>query len=561
MSLEDATVAVWSSPPLKRLAIVNTKVVTMIANQPPFEAIGIAGDRVVALGTTAQIREWANGGAVYDLGGRCVVPGFTDPHVHLENPTGYDRSLDDCASRAEVLATVRRRYEGTDDAWVFCSGLLSNTAYWPTAEELDVVTGNRPVVLSFSGAAYALNSAALGHVDWRAASADSAVIEVQPATGSPTGVLRTRGADRLHVILPDAPLTGLEAVERALLSGLNRLLRSGVTSVHHIVKEALPVNIYQALRREGRLPTRVGLLVRIFESDIALSSVLEMGLTQGFGDTMLKLQGVKVSVDGYFPHGGALFTEPYADAPGDCGRARITQEELDELVESAHRRGLRIAVHANGDHALNMTLQSYERAMSKQMRFDHRHRIEHAGNIYLPPRAIQRMAAMGLVAVVNPTFMHRLPQHLLGRLGSRRGSCPLAVRSMLDGGTTVAAGSDFAGLNPPDPMLGIAALVNRRSLSGEVYAPEEAITPLEALQIYTLQNAWLGFEEHERGALAPGMLADLVVLSGDPLSVPPEQIGEIDVLGTMVGGAWGWTSDTFSGWPMSLEAMTAPSAP
>jgi predicted amidohydrolase YtcJ len=553
-------VDMWTSPAAKRWAIVNATVRTMIANQRPFEAIGIAGDRVVTLGTTEQIREWANGGAVYDLGGRCVVPGFTDPHVHLENPTGYDRSLDGCASRAEVLATVRQRYGATDDAWVFCSGLLSNPEYWPTAMELDVVTGNRPVVLSFSGAAYALNTAALGRIDWTAAIADSAVVEVHRETGSPTGVLRTRGADRLHVILPDAPLTGLEAVERALLRGLNRLLQSGVTSVHHIVKEALPVQVYQALRGEGRLPTRVGLLIRIFESDIALSSVLEMGLSQGFGDSMLKLQGVKVSVDGYFPQGGALFSEPYADDPEDCGRARITQEELDDLVGSAHRAGLRVAVHANGDQALNMSLRSYERAMSKNVRVDHRHRIEHAGNIYLPPDAIQRMSTMGLVAVVNPTFMHSLPQHMLARLGSRRGSRPLPVRSMLDGGVTIAAGSDFAGLNPPDPMLSMSALVNRRSLSGECYAREEAITPLEALQIYTVRNAWIGFEEDQRGTLAPGMFADLVVLSADPLSVPPEEIGEIEVLGTMVGGAWGWTSETLSGWPISEQAMTASSS-
>lgn len=526
-----------------RIALVNARVRTMVAGDPAFAAIGAQDGRIQICSGTSEVLEWAGpDAAVYDLRGGCVLPGFTDPHVHLESPSSYDRSLDGCESREQLLERVRTRVEAAADDWVLCSGQVASPDLWPTARELDLISGEHSVALTLGGAIYALNSRALAGVDREAVAESGSVLAQDAGTGEATGVLRTRGADQLQNVLPRAPLTGERAVEGAILTGLEQLARAGVTSVHHVVKERLPIEIYQRLVGTGSLPLRVGLLLRIYESELPLASVLDLGFLQGFGSPMLKLQGLKVSVDGYFPRGGALFSEPYADDPSDCGRARIDQEELDELIDGANRHGHRIAVHANGDRALNMVLSSYERALKAYPRSDHRHRIEHFGNIYLPDDCLSRTAELGVVAVPNPTFMHDRVEHLRVRLGERRGSAPLRVKSMRAAGIEVALGTDFAGLHPPDPLLGIAALVTRRSLVGEEYAPEEAITPLEALTMYTQRNAWLGFEEHERGALAPGMLADIVVLSDDPLEVRHDQLASIEVRGTMVGGQWVFAS-------------------
>ena len=500
-------------------------------------AIALLGERVLAMGDEAEVLALAGPDTqVVDLDGATAVPGFTDVHVHLENAARYDRGLDGATSREDLVGRLERRAAGVaPGAWLICQGSVEDASYWPRRAELDARCGDRPVLVALGGGTTALNTVGLAEL-MRSPRVDTLWIERDDATGEPTGLVRTKGSNQLQALLPDAPIAGPDQVRWAILRGMEELAAAGITMVHHVVKDTLPIAVYQDLRDEGALPLRVGLLLRGYESAIGIDSVIDVGLRQGFGDHWLSVQGVKISVDGYFPGGGAAFTDPYADDPGTNGTLRATAEVLFPYVLKAHRAGLRCAVHANGDRAVDLAIDAYEAALTAHPRADHRHRIEHVGNLYLTDRQIARMRTLGLVAVPNPPFLHRRARHMLGRLGPDRAARPLRVGSLLRAGVHVVAASDYSGLYPVDPLLGMSAMVTRRALSGETYAPDEAISSWDALRLYTANPAWLSFQERDRGVLAPGMLADIAILSDDPVAIAPDRLAGCSVLTTIVGG-------------------------
>lgn len=500
--------------------------------------VAIAGGRILAVSDETTVRKHATPHTQsIDLQGATVLPGFTDVHVHLENHARYDRSLDTLTSREAILERIGDRHARLGpDEWLLWSCSITDRALWPTAAELDRICEGRPALLTVGGASSVLSSAALSHLR-RDLDAVGASIETDPDTGEPTGVLRTRGSGSLQYLLPGAPIAGKAQVREGVLRGMRELAAAGVTMIHHVVKERLPIEIYQDLREQRALPVRVGLLLRGYESDIPLDAIVATGFRQGFGGSWLSFQGVKISVDGYFPEGGAAFTDPYASDPGNRGRLRVPREDLFHFVDAANRAGLRIAIHANGDAAIDLALDAYEAALGAFPRGDHRHRIEHAGNLYLTADHVTRMRALDLVAVPNPTFLHRRARHMRTVLGPERAAAPLAVRSLLEGGVRTIAATDYSGLYPPDPLLGIWAMTSRESLDGSVYAPEQAIDAWNALNLYTAEPAWLSFQEHLRGTIATGKLADLVVVSEDPAVVDPHDIAaKCQVLATLVGG-------------------------
>jgi hypothetical protein len=467
-----------------------------------------------------------------DLHGATVTPGFTDCHVHLEDYTRYDRSLDTMTSRQAVLDRIRARHqELAPGAWLYWRASLPEPALWPTRAELDQACEGRPVILGVSGAANVLSSSAL------------AFVRPDPQTvgarvDAESGVLNTKGSGGLQHVLPDAPLTGKEQTRQGILTGLGELTRAGITMVHHMIKERLPLEIYQDLHDARALPARIGVILRGWESDIPLDAIIATGFRQGFGDKWLGFQGVKISVDGYFPLGGAYFTEPYANDPGTTGRLRIEPDQLNDFISRANRAGLRIAVHANGDGAIDLTLDAFEAALEEFPRTDPRHRMEHVGNIYLTPKHVERMRRLGIVAVPNPPFLHRRAHQVLPPLGPDRAQAPVAVKSFLDGGVRTVAASDYSGLYPADPIVNIWGLTSRISQhDGQVYAPDQAISGWDALRLYTTEPAWLSFGEHQRGTIEAGKLADLTVLAADPVTTEPAAIAaECQVLATIVGG-------------------------
>jgi predicted amidohydrolase YtcJ len=520
------------------VVLVGARVRTMRDPDDVHDALAIRGSRIAAVGDEASVRARVSSAArVVNAGGATLLPGFIDTHVHIEDSILFDWRLEGARSRAEVLARVRAVIETTpDDEWLVIGGTILDPQVWPTAADLAGICRGRNVVLAFSSGVHSFSPAALDRINWAGVRSEHADVETDES-GTPTGIVRMRGVGRLHYIIPTQPTTTSAAVRSALTLGLRELAKQGVTSFHHMITNRIPVQIYQEMYANGELSLRVGLLTRVYESEISLDSIIETGLAPGFGNEYIRFQGVKVSIDGYFPQGGALFSEPY-EGTCSCGYLRIGVEEFTDLVMRAHAAGLRICVHSNGDQATRHVLDAFAQAISAAPARDHRHRVEHAGNIYLPPEMVKEFAELRLVAVPNPTFMHSTVSSVTPRLGQRRGRHPLNVRQLLDAGVTVGVGSDFPALHPGDPLIGMAALIDRRSLSGSVYAPEESIEPWEALSLYTRRNAWLSFEERDKGTLESGKLADIAVLPCDPMEAGAETLRSSRVLATMVGGRW-----------------------
>lgn len=527
----------------RTVVLANARVRTMETPDDVHEAVAVRGSRILGVGRSDDLLRLAGPDpVVHDLGGAWLVPGFVDPHVHLESVERYERSLDEAVSAADFADQVRRLCDRlAPGEWLVAASARDGKIPLSLAG-LDAASPTNPVAIALGGGYCLVNTLALPALDQRLVERDGARVFRDPS-GAPTGVVLTRGEDRLKYVMPTAPLYTADTVRRAVLAGCGWLLAAGVTTTHHMIKDRLPVRAHLDLDLAGELPLRVGLLFRIHESDIPLDDVVSTGWRQPFGSEWVRFQGVKISIDGYFPAGSARFSEPYADEPDNVGTMRIDPEELNALVLRAHRAGLRVCLHANGDVAVDAALDAYEKALADTPRTDHRHRIEHFGNFYCTRGQMARLRGLGVVAVPNPPVLHERVRHAERRLGAARAGRPLAVRDMLDEGLNLAVASDGVGLRPLDPLAAIAALVTRRSGDGAVYAGDQAITPWEAMRLYTVANAWLGFEERDKGSITAGKFADFAVLSADPVTSAPDEIASISVLGTMVGGQWKYESD------------------
>jgi predicted amidohydrolase YtcJ len=471
-----------------------------------------------------------------DLAGAVMFPGFIDAHVHLEYPERYDRSLDNCTSRHDLVEELGRKAasEATNAAYRRWYASLPDRDTWPDKGELDSVSPELPVILSVGGFVYLLNSAALRSQELeKALLALPEAMVVRDENENPTGLVRDDALLAVDTVYPRTTSTSARVgVER----GLKILAECGVTHLHHMVKTRDVVQFYQELRSAGRLPLRVGLIIRGFAGETTLEALELLGLRQGFGDRWLQLQGVKFVLDGAFPGGGAAFREPYLDEPDSTGNLLIAPDRFRDLILRAHAAGIRCCVHTVGDRAVDVALDTFQEVLGDQAQTDHRHRLEHAGNIMLHEDQLERIKNLSMVVVVNPTYAYQRATRAHLRLGEQRSNTPLPVRSMLDGGVTVVAASDFSGAYPADPIRGIAFLVSRRSADGATLAESEAVSVWEAMSLYTSQAAWASFQEDVKGTIEVGKLADFVILDRDPFSTPPEALGDTRVLATIVGG-------------------------
>jgi predicted amidohydrolase YtcJ len=351
--------------------------------------------------------------------------------------------------------------------------------------------------------------------------------------GEPTGALHERGKLRLDTTRADTVVPPMAEAARlsALEAGIAGLHRAGVTSIHEIARTPDELGDYARLRERGRLRMRVVAYLRVVEGRTSLDGVLATGIRSGFGDSWLRVGGVKVSVDGACTFRNAAVYEPYLGEPGNVGITRVEQEELDRLVATADAGGLQIAVHAIGPRAVDMSLAAFERLGRPQTV---RHRIEHA---YLPEHGDQfaRMQALGLILSTQPAFIHSVGDAWFDIFPAAQVSEMVPLRSALRHGLTVLANSDCP-TAPPHPLLGMQAAVTRTTSGGRVLSREQAVTVDEAIGMYTTAPAYAAGEEHERGRIETGMRADLVALAADPATVPAGELGGVPVVLTVIGG-------------------------
>jgi predicted amidohydrolase YtcJ len=517
---------------------------TLAADGASVEALAVSDGKIIAAGKAADIAGLCTPNTqVYRLGGATVLPGFVDSHAHIDQE--YIWSYDENAfvgagTREQVLGAigqhVREQKGQLASGWAVVPGESVPESLWPTRDELDRVEPHVPVIACMGARTFVLNSAALDacRID-RGTAAPPGGTFTRDVTGELDGRVRQRA---IETVIENSPFGRDDIVDASLRKGIGRLACVGITSTQPILRGVSPMRSYQRLAAAGALPARVGVLIRAWEAECDLPSLLKSGIQPGFGSDWISIEGAKVSIDGHVAARGAALSQDYSDAPGQRGELRISPAELTDFVVSAHVHGLRCAVHAKGDRSLDMALDAFEQAYTACPRAL-RHRLEHVGNVRPSDQSMARMARLGLTAVVNPTFLDAEGPYLHQRLGAKRAQSPVCVADLRAAGVSVIAASDFSGVvqaDDPAPLNGIATLVTRRTRDGGTYGPEQAIDVWDAVRCYTTGPAELAYYASLRGRLLPGYLADMAVLNGDPFACAPESIRGIEVLSTIVGG-------------------------
>jgi predicted amidohydrolase YtcJ len=546
------------------LALVNANVLTMDSDplaRPRASAVTIAGGRIEALDVSP-----AGAGRVVDLRGATVLPGFGDAHNHM---VGFGMSLAEVDLRSsaagsldELYEAVARRAETTaPGGWVVGSGYDQNKlGAHPHRDALDRAAPGRRVWLRHtSGHMCVVNSLVLADLGLDMAGQDLPGGRVATdADGRPSGLLEERAQLLVGSLVYPYPLAELtEAIGRAAA----QYLKEGITSCTEagigggwVAHSPAELAAYQAARDQGNLGVRVELMPasEVLHSLGAhagdgLVAGLDLGISTGFGDDWLRLGAVKVFADGSLVGRTAALHEPYAGDGADGGGRGYLQADAAELqatIIAAHRSGWQVATHAIGDLAIDVVLDAYERALAQYPRRDPRHRIEHFAVVQ--PGQVARAAGLGVIAVPQGRFATELGDGMLAAVGPARHDWLYRQRSLLEAGMVLPGSSDrpvVAGA----PLLGIADMVNRRTASGAPFNSGEAITVSQALHAYTRGSAYASRQEHVKGSIAPGMLADLVVLSEDPTAVSPERIAGLAVLATIVDGQCRYDAGAFDG--------------
>ena len=532
------------------LVLYNGRIYTMDRGNPRAQAVAIAGSRIVAVGGDDQIKSLlAPGGEAVDLGGRTVVPGFTDCHIHfVEYALRLTRiDLSGITSRAEVIRLVGKRARmARPGEWLLGGGwdrnLWEDTSF-PTKEELDSVAPHNPVALdSKDGHSLWVNSLALTRAGITAETPDppGGEIERRPGTGEPTGILKET-AKRLIEKVIEKP--SLEAIQSALKVAIANAQRAGLTGIHDCEDE-LAFAAFQELSKRDELGLRVLMHIPAKSLDHAIG----LGVRTGFGNEWLRVGGVKMFTDGALGSRTAAMLAPYEDEPHNLGITVTLKEEMRELVGKASRAGLSVAIHAIGDRANRDVLDVLEESRQRGEGMGLRHRIEHVQLLH--PADIPRLAKLGIIASMQPIHATSDMEMVSRHWGEDRARGAYAWRSLLDAGTVLAFGSDCP-VETLDPLAGIHAAVTRRRADGspgpEGWHPEQRITVEEAVQAYTLDAAYASGEERKKGSIAPGKLADLVVLSQDIFAIPPMDILETEVEGTVLDGKFVYRHEEF-GW-------------
>jgi predicted amidohydrolase YtcJ len=516
-------------------------------NAPParfVEAVAIADGRILATGTNAQIRAYTgNGTRLIDLHGKFAMPGFIDDHAHFMDGSFQllEINLKHTKSEAEFVRLIGEKAKTLKPGQWLLGGNWDEEAWpdskLPTRWMIDAVTPNNPVFIDrYDGHAVLANSLAmkLAGITKDTPVPKGGVIVRDPKTGEPTGVFKDEAENLVGRVVPEPSATEME---QALKTGLAEARRVGVTSVNDMNLSGNFPRQIQLLRRaelEGWLTCRFYEITPIRQWE----KLAAAGISRGMGSGFLQLGAVKGFADGSLGSWTAWFFEPYADDSTHFGLPMPIlnpPSKMLAMAQEATKAGIQIAVHAIGDRANAEMLDIYQQVGGANPAA-YRFRIEHAQ--HLRPQDIARFGKMGIIASMQPYHAIDDGRWAEKRIGHQRAATSYAWRSILDAGAPLAFGTDWP-VAPLDPLLGIYAAVTRATLDGKHpggWFPEQRLTLDEALRAYTQGSAYAEFAEQQKGTIAPGKFADVVVLSDDLFSIPAEKIGSVRVLTTIVGG-------------------------
>ena len=566
------------------LVLLNGRVYTLDASRAWAEGLAIAGERIVAVGPTAEVRKLAGPKTrVVDLKGAFASPGFNDAHVHID-ATGallVGVNLLDVHTEAPFVERIRGAAErlpkgswivrgdwGAYEQWGAGTAGAAPAAgaagpFTPDRRMIDAVTSDHPVLVSrFDRSMYLANSLALKLAGVNETTAAPPGGEIaKDASGRLTGVLKGAAVDLVQKVIP--PI-GVEQRLVQVRAVLREARESGVTTMQDLSTPE-QVMAYQELRRKGELTARINIRPQLYRAE----DVAAVGFSRGFGDDTLRLVGFKAWVDGIMGNSTALFFQPFKHDPRNRGSLRqvmypeaqegaamtLTEAQhytrfapgnLERLVKVAARSGIPPHVHAIGDLGNRILLDVYERVLTEEglLGADHRWRVIHAQHVH--PDDFARFGRLKLVAEVNPYHVADDMRWMEERIGSERARDAFAFRKLKNGGAVLIFGSDSPGTNAAryylSPLYGLYAAVTRQTLKGEPaegWFPDQRLTIEEAMEAYTKGPAWASFEEDRKGVLAPGMLADVAVFDTNLVEAgrtKPADLLKAKVLYTVVGG-------------------------
>ena len=544
-----AAVLISQTTPAADLVILNGKIVTL---ETPVEvqALAARGGRIVALGSSAEIKRYAGPATeVIDVSGQLVIPGFIEGHGHF---TGVGQAqlqlnLMKAASWDEIVAMVAdAAKKAKPGQWIYGRGWHQekwtsvpspNVEGFPTHDSLSRVSPDNPVLLTHaSGHASFANAKAmqLSDVDGSTANPPGGDF-LKDAAGRPTGMFRETASRLIRAGTGEPDPTPAEAAARArrvLELASAEVVSKGVTSFQDAGSSLADVDLMKAMIDEGRIANRLWVMLRV--SNQALAANLAKYKTIDYGGGFLTVRAIKKAIDGALGSRGAWLLEPYADKPGDTGRNTTPVAEIAETARLALEHGYQLCVHAIGDRANRETLDIFEQAFKGRDGKALRWRVEHAQ--HLNPGDIPRFGRLGVIASMQGVHCTSDAPYVLARLGPKRAEEGAYVwQKLMQSGAIVSNGTD-APVEDVSPIASYYATVSRRLADGSIFYPNQRMSRLEALKSYTINAAYAAFEEESKGTLKVGKYADVVVLSKDILTVPENEIPTTEVRYTLVGG-------------------------
>jgi len=533
------------------LILFNGKIITVDPKDTVVEAVAVKGGIIVGVGTTSEAKSLVKGETkAIDLEGKTVVPGFIDAHTHLDctathtklamslhiPPVKYVKTSGAVESMGDILKVINQKVQQTPKGeWIIGQGrfALETDGNSPTKQQLDDIAPDHPVMVRYNAHTHLLNSKALelAKITEGGPSQDElekfavgAKIIRDQGTGEPTGRVIECG----DWIFPMYNPFSYEQLKGAIKKTCQEAVSFGVTSIQEFTSWPESARIFQELYNDGELPLRVQLCPAVWGlyKTVDLDCLLKLGIQTGFGNEWIKFGRAKIFVD----------VEGYDEKGHWITWPRISQEKLDELVLRAYKAGIGVMMHATSREGQKMAINSVETAMKDIPAVDHRARIEHFAGDYWQ-EGLKRMKRLGMIPV--PT-----PYSSLGWYGDawleshQPGDKAVIYRTLLDEGFMPPGNSDSMGTEPEalNPWWSIWCAVDRKTRSGQSICPEEGVTVMEAIRIYTMNSAYSGFEERIKGSIEVGKIADLVILTEDPLTVAKEEIQNIEVEMTIIGG-------------------------
>lgn len=518
---------------------INGTVLTMDADRSRAEGVAVLGDKIVAVGTRAEIEATAGPKTqVFDLEGKTLMPGFNDAHGHLLQ-FGLDSltievSPENCPNIAALKKMVAERAAETPagewiQGWGWDESRMEE-GLAPSVQDLTEAAPNNPVILIRT--CYhmiAVNQMALDLAKVTDETPDPEGGKVvRDANGKASGVLQDTAQDYVRSVMP---LPGKDHLKKAIALACKIFNSQGITSTTDggMLSEVMDeIPAWTEAERDGLLTVRTTTLML----EDTVEKIQHMGIPSNFGNDMFKFGCVKFFMDGSLGGGTAGMKKPYLKPELGTGLVYMEQEEISAKVKAAHDAGYQVAVHGIGDETIDRVVTAFEEAIKANPRENHRHRVEHFSMSY--DYLLDRAKAIGLTINMNPGFLYFLANAHITNIGDEV-KHEFAMKTALAKGLTVSAGSDRPVISG-HPKYSIFAMTQRDTITGQDCGKEECISMEQALYAYTMAGAYQTFDENKKGSIEPGKLADLVMLNMDPTQKTPHEILDMEVLMTVLGG-------------------------